>query len=351
MDWTTFPAFALHNYRSAYRLQIPSSYTNNQAELLYKSCDLALRAPSQVLARRKAYDLKLYKRRQAQQASNSRSQLNGVSKSRSTKSKEKRKKEPDSTKPERANTRLALREPPSPTSNSHSNPANSNADAASNPPESVVSTSRKSPTVETEEQNHAQEPDQPQDQQVLSIPATLNQHNPLSTVLGSTPANSLQTSIRKHFNAQHLNEAETIARFTYVVRQQGSDVQPRQASVRQRLAGQQLPQTIAENIALVAERAARNPIAASAIVTATNAKGEKTDAGTAQGVEKTSEKEKNKSNAHSLTVSRTLGGQHVSVEGARGDGHGSIMGTTSCGREVRLVDGGGTGSFRLRFRP
>lgn len=172
----------------------------------------------------------------------------------------------------------------------------------------------------------------------------------MSTVLGNTQANSLQTSVRKHFNAQHLNEAETIARFTYVVRQQGSSIQPRHTSTRQRLGGQQMPYTTAENITMVAERAARNPLAANAMINATNAKGEKTDAGMIHP-EKVNEKEKNKNHAHSLAASRTLGGQHVSVEGAYGDGNGWVMGTTSCGRQVRVVDGGGTGSFRLRFGP
>ncbi|KAK5081645.1 hypothetical protein LTR05_007778 [Lithohypha guttulata] len=342
VDWPSFPAYALHAYRSAYRLQIPASYTHKHAELLYQTCDLALRAPSQVLARKKAHDLKVYKRRQAQQATQTRAHANGVSKiSKSSRSKDKR----STTKNKEAidtTTQLSIEEPPSPNSNSH--PSHSNVDSASNPPDTA---SRKSPTIASEQQ---QQEEQEEDN---SIPTSLNQTNPESTVLGHSQATALQTSIRKHFNAQHLNEAETIARFTYVVRQQGSSTTSRIAPLAQRLGVLPLPNTIAENIAAVAKAADANPVAAAAITAATNAAGATTAAntvGNAGGA--TAEKGKgNAHTAHSLSGPRTLGGQHVQVEGGYGDGKGHMMGTTSCGRQVRVLDGGGTGTFRLRFRP
>jgi hypothetical protein len=46
-----------------------------------------------------------------------------------------------------------------------------------------------------------------------------------TTYLGPRePPSHLATSVRKHFNAQQLHEAETIARFIYVVQQGGQRV-------------------------------------------------------------------------------------------------------------------------------
>ena len=51
---------------------------------------------------------------------------------------------------------------------------------------------------------------------------------PPEQIARQTPA-SLANAVRKHFNAQQLNEAETIAKFLYVVRDNGSRASPRTA--------------------------------------------------------------------------------------------------------------------------
>jgi hypothetical protein len=62
-SWATFPTPVLHAYVFTNRLNTPSSYTHPHAELLYKSSETALRAPSQVAARRRLRDLKAARRR------------------------------------------------------------------------------------------------------------------------------------------------------------------------------------------------------------------------------------------------------------------------------------------------
>jgi len=55
--------------------------------------------------------------------------------------------------------------------------------------------------------------------------STLSSATTSSTYLGRRePATHLANSIRKHFNAQQLSEADTIARFIYVVQQHGKSV-------------------------------------------------------------------------------------------------------------------------------
>ena len=220
---------------------------------------------------------------------------------------------------------------PSPTSHP------SQQDTNSNPTDNA---SRHSPTISTAD--HAPQPGDDPD----IIPSSLNQYAPEDTVVGSLAPTSLATSIRTHFNAQQVNEAETIAKFTYVVRQQSSSTAPRIQSFAQRLATQLLPQTTAESIAATAMAA--KPVSSGSALNSLV-----TVASTAPTA---STGEKGKANAHtvySLSAPRTLGGNHIEVEGSYGDGRGWIMGTTNCGRQVRVQDGGGGGSgtFRLRFRP
>lgn len=331
VDWSSFPINALHNYRSAYQIQTPSAYTQPHADLLYRSCELALRAPSQVVARKKAYDLKQYRKQQAQQR---RLQTNGVSKNKSARPKESRgnnTRKKDTAGEGDSTLQPPIDEPPSPNSNSHP----SLQDTGSNPSDGA---SRQSPTASLEHEDSANVEDP------NIVPLSLNQRNPEATTIGSVSPTSLATSIRKHFNAQQLNEAETIARFTYVARQQGSSVTSRTQALTQRIGTTPLPHTIAENIALTAELAKLDQISANNL--ATNALNGSGTTSVPAAVPKSSAH-----SAHSIATTRTLGGQHIEFEGNYGDGQGWIMGTTSCGRQVRVQDGGGVGAFRLRFRP
>lgn len=154
------------------------------------------------------------------------------------------------------------------------------------------------------------------------IPPTLNQQDPESTILGSQHPYSLANTIRKHFNAQHLNEPETISRFTYVVRQQGCSTHSRTFSTAQKPAASIIPPTISLNAD------------GSSLITPISAN-------------------PNKTPHSSLLTGPTshLGGGQVQVEGSLGDGNGWVIG--SMGREIKLGDagGGGGGTFRLRFRP
>ena len=302
---------------------------------------MALRAPSQVLARRKAHDLKLYRRKNAEQTSNGRSRAIGVSKThKGSRAKEKDKK--SNTKEKLLNydtadtPMVSIEGPPSPSSHP------SQQDSSSNPADNASRTSRHSPTVSTAD--HLPEPGEDPN----TIPASLNQQSPEDTVIGSISPANLATSIRTHFNAQQVNEAETIAKFTYVVRQQGSLMAPRIQPLCQRLGILPLPQTTAESIAIVASNASNTAATSSTAVSVA-----------ALGVAATSTAaEKAKANAHTahgLSAPRLLGGNHIEFEGSYGDGEGWIMGTTSCGRQIRIQDGGGgggdSGTFRMRFRP
>lgn len=248
------PIPTLHTYRAAYKISTPASYTHPHANLIYNSSHIAKRSPSQVLARRKLKDLKSHRRKLAQ--------TNGHGTSKPSKSKL-RDKEKDTLsetsrdgrrKPNGLNPSLLL-----------------NGDSIA---QSIEPTS---PTIASAATSD-------------SAPSTLlNTSNPEATIIGRQSPTALATNLRKHFNAQPLHEHDTIARFTYVMRQQGygSAVLP--------------------------------------TLTATTGTGA---AGTA-------------------TVPRTT--RPIRVEGCDGDGDGWIMG--SMGRQVRMSDTGGGGAFRLRFRP
>ncbi|KAJ9654089.1 hypothetical protein H2198_006828 [Neophaeococcomyces mojaviensis] len=339
IDWASMPVHYLHSYRSAYRLQLPSSFTQSHAELLYKSCDIAFRAPSQVLARKKAHDLKSYRRKQAQLNSNSRAAANGVSKSTRgsrTRDKDKDSNTDTSSRDGRRRTnngkekatndevsaRLTVEAPPSPTSHP------SNQDSLSNPADNASRTSRLTPL----EQQQQVETDDPN-----VIPSTLNQADPESTILGSQSPGSLATSIRKHFNAQQLNEAETIARFTYVVRQQGSNTHSRMLPLAHRLGILPLPTLGAASSTVTA---GSSTAAAASVLS-----------GLPAAAPPTSSRPNTHYSVLTSTATSTMGGNHTQVEGSYGDGSGWIMGTTSCGRQMRTPGEGGGGTFRLRFRP
>ena len=170
-DWNTVSPLTLRTYRTAYRLPTLSSYTHDHADLIYNSSQTALRAPSAVLARRRLRDLK-HQRRKAT--------LNGNPTSQ-TMTKTLKQKEKSNTDADQSSTTNSdnLLKPPSP---NHPNA------------QSLDGTSDIS--------------------QQTSIP---NSIVPPEHIGKQTP-NALATAVRKHFNAQQLSEAETVARFTYVVR-------------------------------------------------------------------------------------------------------------------------------------
>jgi hypothetical protein len=159
----------LHTYRTAYKLSTPSSYTHPHAELTYNSSRIALRSPSAVLARRRLRDLK-HKRRK--------STANDTSKDTNI-SKEKEKDDTASSN----NANEYILKPPSP------------------------------PRPSTQFQTIEAAPS----------PSTIHAQPTLSTIsevhIGRQPAAALSNIVRKHFNAQQLSEAETVARFAYVARQ------------------------------------------------------------------------------------------------------------------------------------
>ena len=331
------PVHHLHSYRSAYRLQIPPSFTQSHADLLYKSCDLATRAPSQVLAKKKAHDLKIYRRKQAQLNSNTRAATNGVSRgtrgsrtrdkdkdsNTDTASRDGRRKNNNGKEKDTSNdpsTQLVVEVPPSPTSHP------SIQDSHSNSADNVSGISRLTP-IEHRQPDDAQE-------DLYTISASLNQSNPELTILESQSPAFLATSIRKHFNAQQLNESETIARFTYVVRQQGSNTHSRIQPLAHRLGI--LPPSLTLGHPTTAAPAGLLAAAPGAMFT---------------GASSTSTKPGIHHSPLALTATSTLGGNNIQAEGSYGDGSGWIMGTTSCGRQVRMPGEGGGGTFRLRFRP
>ncbi|ETI27378.1 hypothetical protein G647_09568 [Cladophialophora carrionii CBS 160.54] len=185
-EWDTMPVAVLRTYRIAHRLPVPAAFNQPHAELAYKSSDVGQRAPSVVYYRRKLHEQHLQRRRarQTQQQQQQQQQTNGTGKTHGSKSKEKGKLKDTSMTDGSSNTSLAIAqsiEPPDP-----GHPA-SERDASS----------------------------------VSSGPWTYLGPN--------QPVSNLAAAVRKHFNAQQLigGEADTIARFIYVVQQNGSSRQVR----------------------------------------------------------------------------------------------------------------------------
>ena len=169
----------LRTYRIAHRLRVPAAFTHPHADVTYKSSDIAKRAPSVVYYRRKLHERQLQKRKLRQ----TQPQTNGTSKANGTRPKEKSKAKDTTYRP--WNTSLSIAQSIEPPDPSHS----------------------------LSEQDHS------------SISSTT-----LSTYLGPRlPASHLAAAVRKHFNAQQLvgGEADTIARFIYVVQQNASSRQVR----------------------------------------------------------------------------------------------------------------------------
>ncbi|EHY58874.1 hypothetical protein ABEF95_005549 [Exophiala dermatitidis] len=158
--WDTMSTSVLRTYRIAHRLSVPSTYNHPHADLIYTSSDIALRAPSAVQSRRKLREQR-HQQRKLQQA-----QRNGNEKNTKT-SKDKRKLDAQNAQAEPNQSIAKSIEPP----------------------------------------DHG--PDQADSS---SFPST--------THIGPRePPGHLANAVRKHFNAQQLSEADTIARFIYVVQQ------------------------------------------------------------------------------------------------------------------------------------
>ncbi|EXJ57975.1 hypothetical protein A1O7_05398 [Cladophialophora yegresii CBS 114405] len=180
-EWDTMPVAVLRTYRIAHRLPVPAAFNRPHAELAYKSSDIGQRAPSVVYYRRKLHEQHLQRRR-ARQAQQQQTNGTGTGKTTSNGSKSKEKgKLRDTSTAEGISTIAQSIEPPDP---------------------GLPSSERDSSFISS---------------------------NP-STYLGpNQPASHLAAAVRKHFNAQQLigGEADTIARFIYVVQQNGSSRQVR----------------------------------------------------------------------------------------------------------------------------
>ncbi|EXJ90218.1 hypothetical protein A1O1_03317 [Capronia coronata CBS 617.96] len=159
-EWNTMSTSILRTYRIAHRLSVPSAYNHPHAELTYTSSDIALRAPSVVQARRKLREQRHHDHKLQQ------GQRNGAGKGTKAKAKEKEK---------------SRAEPPT----------------------------RTAPSVAK-----SIEPPDPVSEQT-------DPSSSMTYIGPREPASQLATAVRKHFNAQQLNEADTIARFIYVVQQNG----------------------------------------------------------------------------------------------------------------------------------
>lgn len=166
----------LHTYRTAFRLPTQSSYTHSHADLIFKQSQTALRSPSAVLARGRLRDLKHQRRKATQIATTT------------TKSHRKDKgKEHDKETDTSSNSDRLLK--PLSTSNQRDGDGGEAHTAVSPDPSS--STANEQPAA----------------------PPIAPEH------IGKQSPTSLATAVRKHFNAQQLNEAEVVARFMYVAKQ------------------------------------------------------------------------------------------------------------------------------------
>ncbi|OAP59752.1 hypothetical protein AYL99_04754 [Fonsecaea erecta] len=177
-EWTTMSVPILRSYRIAHRLHVPAAFNYPHAEVTYKSCDLALRAPSAVHYRRKQHELQLQRRKQRQSK-----QTTGTGKSHRSKDRDK----------EKGKIKGAA-----------------HTDKLSSIAPSIAQTA--DPPEVTSDQGHG-------------TPPSPSSSSSTTTNLGPRePASNLATAVRKHFNAQQLSEADTIARFIYVVQQNGRQV-------------------------------------------------------------------------------------------------------------------------------
>lgn len=164
IDWTTLPSSALSAYRIAYHLPTAPGYTQPHADILYRSSLAAMRAPSQVQTRKRMLEARQQQRQKAAQPppSKKKSKVSAADKNSDT---SKENDPPDAV--DRANA------------------DGSGSGSGSGTPDPFDSSGVPLPPVEQIERQSPQQ---------------------------------LASAVRKHFNAQQLNEAETISRFIYVAR-------------------------------------------------------------------------------------------------------------------------------------
>lgn len=164
IDWTLLPPSTLSAYRIAHHLPTAPSYTHPHADILYKTSLTAMRAPSQVQARKRMLEARQQQRQKAAQppASKKKAKTNAADRNSDT-SKE--------------------NDPPDVTD--RQNGDGSGSASGNVTPEPFDSSGTALPPVEQIERQNPQH---------------------------------LASAVRKHFNAQQLNEAETISRFIYVAR-------------------------------------------------------------------------------------------------------------------------------------
>ncbi|KAK6383626.1 hypothetical protein LTS17_002918 [Exophiala oligosperma] len=178
-DWNTVPTSILRTYRVAHRLSVPSTLNHPHADLTYNSSSVALRAPSAVQARRRLREQK-HRRRQ----SNLQRQTNGTTSGK----------------------------------NGGGGGGGSKGTERGGK-DGVVATSSSSGGNETAVPDHTSE------EQASTSSGSAAAASTSTTFLGPRePPSHLANSVRKHFNAQQLSEADTVARFIYVVQQNGRTV-------------------------------------------------------------------------------------------------------------------------------
>ncbi|RMD40634.1 hypothetical protein DV735_g4500, partial [Chaetothyriales sp. CBS 134920] len=173
IDWTSVSVAVLHTYRTAHRLPTQSSHSHPHADLIYKSSRTALRSPSAVLVRQKLRDLKHQRRKAARQPAH-----HSGNKARGRGGAEKD-RDRDSSSNSDSHT---------PSDNPSASP-DADADASSTP---AADQSPPRPTI-------------------------------IPEYIGKQPPSSLATAVRKHFNAQQLNEATVVSRFTYIAKHVHND--------------------------------------------------------------------------------------------------------------------------------
>lgn len=189
-DWVSTPNSVLRTYRIAYRLQAPSTFCHAHADIIHKSSATALRSPSAVLARRRLREEKHRRRKLdhlqlVNDTSTTTSNKPGKSKNKSRRAD--KDKDKDGSKTSTLET---------------SSTVGSTVAQSIEPPDATQST--------TQSQPH---------------PPSSPSSTSTTTYLGPPePSSQLAVSVRKHFNAQQVSEADTIARFTYVLQQVGRPV-------------------------------------------------------------------------------------------------------------------------------
>lgn len=160
----------LLSYRTAYQIPTASCYFHPHADIIYNSSQTALRAPSAVAARRRMHEF-----RQQQRNASKNGSAAGKKKAKATTSTAKTASDESTTKASNGMLAAVAEQ------GSTDSPAPSHASLAGT-------------------------------QQPPNYPLP-----PPEQITRQTPAALAQT-LRKHFNAQQLNEMDTVAKFLYVVK-------------------------------------------------------------------------------------------------------------------------------------